>query len=180
MTDTVFNVKLLTPTARLPEAGSEAAAGCDLFADFWDTDGKPRRLRAGGLRDTDTLVPEKDWISGTTEKDLFIKLPPFARVIIPTGIAAEISANVYAHLAPRSGLAIKAGCHVMAGIVDADYRNEWGVVICNLDPFEPMKITHGMRIAQVVLECVSLKRPTVVNSLSNTVRGLGGFGSTGL
>jgi dUTP pyrophosphatase len=84
----------------------------------------------------------------------------------------------YGRIAPRSGLASAHGISVLAGVIDADYRGEIGVMLHNTGEF-PVTISHGQRIAQLILE-VCLNLPIVeVDSLDETARGAHGFGSTG-
>ena len=81
---------------------------------------------------------------------------------------------------PRSGLALKQGLTVAnaPGTIDSDYRGEVKVILINLGE-DPVKISHGMRIAQLVLAPVSIAAPEIVSRLDETDRGAGGFGSTG-
>jgi dUTP pyrophosphatase len=109
-----------------------------------------------------------------------ITLKPLERAMVPTGIFIELPIGFEAQIRPRSGLAAKHGITVLnsPGTIDADYRGEIKVILVNLsnDPFE---INNGERIAQMVIA----KHETViwqeVESLSETVRGEGGFGHTG-
>lgn len=81
-------------------------------------------------------------------------------------------------VAPRSGLAYKHGIDTMAGVIDADYRGPVGVILANLSETDfPVKI--GDRIAQLIVERVVMPDVVVVDQLEDTVRGAGGFGSTG-
>lgn len=101
--------------------------------------------------------------------------------LIPTGISIELEDGYEAQIRPRSGLALKHGITVLntPGTIDPDYRGEIMVILINFGK-EPFVITNGMRIAQMVIsrfERVNLK---VVDELSSTSRGDGGFGSTGV
>merc|ERR1712172_269959 len=87
--------------------------------------------------------------------------------------------GTYARIAPRSGLAAKRMLHVGAGVVDADYRGEVGVVLFNHGP-TAFEIAPGDRIAQLILEKASMLDPVQTASLEDTSRGVGGFGSTGI
>src|SRR5210317_2336635 len=101
------------------------------------------------------------------------------RTIVKTGIAMAIPRGYYGRIAPRSGLAVKNGIDVLAGVVDSGYRNEIGVVLLNSgeDPFEFKK---GDRIAQIIFERVDPFELEVVDDFFNpTHRGMGGFGSSG-
>lgn len=102
---------------------------------------------------------------------------PGKRAVVGTGIAMELPDGVYGRVAPRSGLSVKHGIHIGAGVVDPDYRGEVKVVVFNLGS-EPYVIKPGYRIAQLILERF-LQEQVVVGDLSYTQRGDDGFGSTG-
>lgn len=101
-------------------------------------------------------------------------------VKIPLGFACAIPAGFEGQVRPRSGLATKHGLTVpnAPGTIDADYRGELFVALINLGK-EPIDITHNMRIAQLVIAPVSHATILEVDSLDETTRGTGGFGSTG-
>jgi dUTP diphosphatase len=101
-------------------------------------------------------------------------------VKIPLGFACAIPAGFEGQVRPRSGLATKHGLSVpnAPGTVDADYRGEMFVALINLGR-APIDITHGMRIAQLIIAPVSHATIVEVDSLEDTDRGAGGFGSTG-
>jgi dUTP pyrophosphatase len=107
-------------------------------------------------------------------------LRPGERRLVPTGLVVEIPPGFEAQVRPRSGLALKHGVTVLntPGTIDSDYRGEIGVILINLGP-EPFEIGRGDRIAQLVLAPVIQARLVVVEDLSQTARGVGGFGSTG-
>ena len=109
-----------------------------------------------------------------------VTLAPGERTLIPTGIALEIPPDYEAQIRPRSGLAIKSGVTVLnsPGTIDADYRGEVGIVVINHGEY-PVTIHRGERIAQMVFNMVAHARLVVVEELSPTDRGSGGFGSTG-
>ena len=107
-------------------------------------------------------------------------LPAGKRHLVRTGLELAIPPNHYGRVAPRSGLAVKAGIDVMAGVIDEDYRGEVGVVLVNLGD-EPVTINVGDRIAQLLVEKIG--KPEVVEvfqPLDATERGANGFGSTGV
>lgn len=108
-------------------------------------------------------------------------LPSLGRAIVPTGLAIALPAGWEAQVRPRSGLAAKNGVTVAnaPGTIDADYRGEVGVILVNLSP-EPFTITRGMRIAQMVIARHARAAWDEVEALPQSVRGAGGFGSTGL
>ena len=109
-----------------------------------------------------------------------VTLAPGGRAMVPTGLAIALPAGYEAQVRPRSGLAAKNGVTVLntPGTVDADYRGEVKVILINLgdDAFE---IERGMRIAQMVIAPVIQASFTEVDTLPETARGTGGFGSTG-
>ena len=104
---------------------------------------------------------------------------PRARALVPTGLAFTVPKGTYGRIGPRSGLALNKGIDTLAGIVDRDYIHEVGVILVNLGT-EPFVIEHGMRIAQLVIEKIETPDVVEVERLDDTVRGTGGFGSTGV
>jgi dUTP pyrophosphatase len=109
-----------------------------------------------------------------------ITLNPFERKLIKTGLFLEIPVGYEAQVRPRSGFALKNGVTVLntPGTIDADYRGEVGVILINLSQ-EKVEIHSGDRIAQLVFAKVEQAEWTEVETLSETERGEGGFGSTG-
>ncbi|MFN6038756.1 MAG: dUTP diphosphatase [Bacteroidota bacterium] len=110
-----------------------------------------------------------------------VELKPMQRALIPTGLFIELSEGYEAQIRPRSGLAFKHGITVLnsPGTIDADYRGEIKVLLVNLSD-QLFTINDGERIAQMVItkhECISWNEE---KSLSETERGSGGFGSTGI
>lgn len=110
-----------------------------------------------------------------------ITIHSLERVIIKTGLFIELPVGYEAQVRPRSGLAAKNGVTVLnaPGTIDADYRGEIGVILVNLSN-EPFEVQHGERIAQLVIAKHERADWQVVNDLSETTRGEGGFGSTGV
>jgi dUTP pyrophosphatase len=109
-----------------------------------------------------------------------LTLPPLGRALVPTGLALALPQGYEAQVRPRSGLAAKHGVTVLnsPGTVDADYRGEVKVILVNLSD-TPFAITRGERIAQMVIAPVTRARLVEATELDDTVRGAGGFGSTG-
>lgn len=107
-------------------------------------------------------------------------LDPMHRAIVPTGIRVEIPVGFEMQIRPRSGLAVKHGITLpnTPGTIDSDYRGPLGVALINLGA-EPYTIQHGDRIAQMIIAPVVQVGFEVVEALSDTARGEGGFGSTG-
>jgi dUTP pyrophosphatase len=110
-----------------------------------------------------------------------ITLPPLGRIIVKTGLFIELPIGYEAQVRPRSGLAIKKGITVLnsPGTVDADYRGEIGVILVNLSN-EDFVIENGERIAQLIIAKHERAEWIEVQELSETSRGEGGFGSTGV
>ncbi|SFR58602.1 dUTP diphosphatase [Maribacter stanieri] len=110
-----------------------------------------------------------------------VTLQPLGRAIIPTGLFVELPIGIEAQVRPRSGLAAKKGVTVLnaPGTIDADYRGEVGVILINLGS-EDFIVENGERIAQMVIAKHERAEWNVVDSLSETARGEGGFGSTGV
>ena len=109
-----------------------------------------------------------------------IRIEPMHRVPVPTGLCVAIPEGWEGQIRPRSGLALRQGLSMpnAPGTIDADYRGELKVLLINLGP-EAIEISRGMRIAQMLITPAPQAEIIVVDSLENTVRGLGGFGSTG-
>jgi len=99
--------------------------------------------------------------------------------IVKTDLSIACPPNTYARIAPRSGLAVKKFIDVGAGVVDADYRGPVGVVLFNFGS-EDFQVQPGDRVAQLILEEISMVDTIEVDSLEETERGAGGFGSTGV
>ena len=136
----------------LPACQTEQAAGMDLLACLTEAD------RATG-----------------------IKLPSLGRVLLPTGLAIALPDGFEAQIRPRSGLAVRHGITVLnsPGTIDADYRGEIKVLMINLGA-ETVVVSHGDRIAQMIVAPVQRARLVPVEQLDDTARGAGGFGSTGM
>jgi dUTP pyrophosphatase len=109
-----------------------------------------------------------------------VTLAPGARALIPTGIALALPPGYEGQVRPRSGLAARHGVTVLnaPGTVDADYRGEVQVVLANFGS-EPFVVSRGTRIAQLVIAAVQQVTLLEVDTLDSTMRGQGGFGSTG-
>ncbi|MEJ6392534.1 dUTP diphosphatase [Gymnodinialimonas sp. 2305UL16-5] len=134
----------------LPGYASAGAAGADLRANF------PAAERAGMI------------------------LAPGARALVPTGLRVAIPDGFEMQIRPRSGLALKHGVTLAnaPGTIDADYRGPLGIILINLGDM-PFDVTHGARIAQAVIAPAPQMHFEMVEALSETPRGVGGFGSTG-
>jgi len=115
--------------------------------------------------------------------DLFsieeVRLEAGGRAMVRTGLAIAVPRGYYGRIAPRSGLASRHGLDVLAGVIDSDYRGE---VVCALVNHgrEALTLEAGQRIAQLIVEAIITPEPAWADSLDETARGEGGFGSTGL
>ena len=122
-------------------------------------------------------------VSSVTE----VVMEPFARASVPTGVAIVGVPGVYMRVAPRSGLALKQGLDVMAGVVDADYRGEIMVILVNLSN-QTVKLDAKTRIAQLIptkydmspLNAITKEEFARLKEMDPSVRGEAGFGSTGV
>ncbi|RMA43820.1 dUTP diphosphatase [Rhodophyticola porphyridii] len=140
------------PAVALPDYATSGAAGADLRANFAPEE------RAAGLI-----------------------LRPMERRIVPTGLRVAVPNGFEMQIRPRSGLALKHGITLpnTPGTIDSDYRGPLGVLLVNLG-LEAYRIAHGDRIAQAVVAPVVQVEFRAVDRLEDTVRGAGGFGSTGV
>ena len=139
------------PSLPLPAYQTDGAAGADVCANF------PPDNREG------------------------ITLAPGGRALLPTGLRMAIPAGFEVQVRPRSGLALKHGVTVAnaPGTIDSDYRGPLRVILVNLGA-EPFHIAHGDRIAQLIVAPVVQAGFDLAESLDDTARGAGGFGSTGV
>jgi len=155
-----FQVKRLSQTAKIPKRGSQHAAGYDLYAD------------------ENTFVPamqcEITYVNGLQQ----YKVSAGSK-LVSTNIAISIPHGYYARGASRSGLAVKNSIEVGAGVIDSDYRGEVKVLLRNHGA-SSFEIKQGDRIAQLIIEKIITPDPMEVKELSDTLRGAGGFGSTGV
>lgn len=115
------------------------------------------------------------------EREKGITLQPMERFLCPTGLRVEIPKGYEMQIRPRSGLALKHGITLVnaPGTIDSDYRGPLGVILINLGA-APYTIHHAERIAQIIISPVIHARFDLAVGLSQSNRGAGGFGSTGL
>lgn len=135
-------------------------------------------------KDPDAVIPSRA-TPGSAGYDLTSVeshiILPGRRAIVSTGLSIAVPEGTYGRIAPRSGLAVKSGIGVGAGVVDSDYRGEVKVVLFNHDIHNTYEVKPGHRIAQLVLEkIVCAEVEEIVGELQDTYRGDGGFGSTGV
>ena len=107
-----------------------------------------------------------------------VTIAPHERTVVGTGLSVAIPHGFYGRVAPRSGLAIKRGLDVLAGVVDSDYRGEVMCALVNHGD-AAIELAAGERIAQLIIEAIALPAPVWADDLRETERGAGGFGSTG-
>lgn len=135
--------------------------------------------------DSDVILPSYAY-EGDAGLDLRanvdVDIAPFERKLIPTGLAVAIPEGFAGFVQPRSGLALKSGLSMAntPGLIDAHYRGELKVIAVNLDANEPIHISKGERIAQLVIQRVPVVSLMEVDELDKTDRGIGGFGSSGV
>jgi dUTP pyrophosphatase len=110
-----------------------------------------------------------------------LRIGPGERAVVPTGVAVEIPAGHAGLVLPRSGLAAKHGISIVnaPGLIDSGYRGELLVILLNTDREKSFTVERGMRIAQLVVVSVPEVRPVEAERLSETERGVRGYGSSG-
>lgn len=127
-------------------------------------------------------VPERK-TDGSAGYDLFsscdVVVPKRGYSLVNTDVAIEIPLNHYGRVAPRSGLAVKNGIHVGAGVIDSDYRGSVGVLLFNHSEND-FRVNIGDRIAQLIIEKIETPEIIVKEYLPETNRGENGYGSTGV
>lgn len=163
-----MNVNVIKSTMNeLPKYETVESAGCDLRADLWEIKEK-FLFNAKVVRDQYSVIEN-------------ITIAPGGRALIPTGLKMALPVGYEAHVRPRSGLAIKNGITVLntPGTIDSDYRGDIGVILINHGT-EPFEVHQGDRIAQLVIVKVEQATWNPVDSLDETDRGAGGFGSTNI
>ena len=106
-------------------------------------------------------------------------IEPWRRTTVQTDLQIVVPNGTYGRIVSRSGLCVRYGLHVGAGVIDPDYRGNVGVVLFNFGN-QSYNIKKGERIAQLVCEKIKLPEIEVVQSLTETIRGADGFGSTGM
>ena len=130
---------------------------------------------------TNNATIPKRTTEGAAKYDLIsaenITIPAHGRGVEKTGISLKVPKGTYARIAPRSGISVKKFLDIGAGVVDEDYRGEIGVVLIN-NGNQDFTVKEGNRIAQLILEKVSTPSVHEVQTLDETTRGAGGFGST--
>jgi dUTP pyrophosphatase len=119
-------------------------------------------------------------LAAAVPADVPVMLAPGGRSLVPTGFAIALPEGFEAQVRPRSGLAAHHGVTVLntPGTIDADYRGEIQIILVNLGS-EPFPVTRGLRIAQLVVAPVARASVIEAQTLDDTARGEGGFGSTG-
>ncbi|MCE5272335.1 dUTP diphosphatase [bacterium] len=136
----------------------------------------PYQLDAEGLEEPGYAHPGDAGLDLRASEALVIG--PGERALAPTGLRFAIPEGFVGLIWDRSGLAARHGLHCFAGVIDSGYRGEVKVVLANLGT-EPFSVERGMRIAQMLVQPVVAASPLRVESLEESRRGEGGFGSTG-
>lgn len=150
-----INIKKLDKNAKIPTRADAGAAGYDLYACYTPTN--------NGENNYDSVL-----------------IPPHERRFIHTGVAMAIPEGYFGGIYARSGLSCKKGLRPAncTGVIDSSYRNDITVVLFN-DSDQPREVKMGERVAQLVIQPYETVMFNPVEALSETERGLGGFGSSG-
>ena len=106
-------------------------------------------------------------------------VPARGKALLKTDLSIAVPAGTYGRVAPRSGLALKHGIDTGAGVIDEDYRGNVGVILFNHSDAD-FAVAAGDRVAQLILERIATPEVVEVDSLDDTQRGAGGYGSTGV
>ena len=163
---------------QLPSYETPASAGMDIRATFEHI--VEKFLFNTTISRHDEVYTDENGEIKTTHVINYITINPGGRALIPTGLKVAIPEGYEIQVRPRSGLALKNGITLLntPGTIDADYRGDIGVIIINHGT-EPFIIKAGDRIGQIVLNKVEKIEWQQVDTLPDTIRGEGGFGSTG-
>lgn len=162
-----ITIELLHPDAQRPHRATDGSAGYDLFAYL-----RGRRIRCSdGGRQWD--VPTED------RRDVAFELAPAVSALVPLGFKARLPEGYEAQVRPRSGTTFKKGLQIpnAPGTIDADFPDEWMVIVRN-PTAHPIRIEHGERVAQMVLQRFEVL-PFEEGRVGRTTERAGGFGSTG-
>src|SRR3546814_6930223 len=119
------------------------------------------------------------WIPEGEGAERILTIAPGQRMLIKSGIAPVIPTGWYGRVAPRSGLALKHGIDMLAGVIDSDYRGEIGIILLNTSD-QPFVIQHGDRVAQFIIEQAPQVDIRELDDMTSSDSGAGGFGSTGV
>ena len=163
-------------TSQLPNYETPASAGMDVRANFDNI--VEKFLFNTTIKEHENVRID---VNGETHHLIeSITINPGGRALIPTGLRVAIPEGYEIQVRPRSGLALKNGITLLntPGTIDADYRGDIGVIVINHGT-EPFTIMAGDRIGQIVLNKVERIEWKEVDNLPDTIRGEGGFGSTG-
>lgn len=165
--DDAIVLELLHDDARLPLRATQGSAGYDLFA----------YVRG---RTVDCSDGTRQWsVVVEAEHESPLELPAGAMALVPLGFKARLPAGYEAQIRPRSGASFKKGLAIpnAPGTVDSDFPDEWRVIVRNATA-QPLRISHGERIAQMVLHRYEVL-PFVNGAVARSTERAGGFGSTG-
>jgi dUTP pyrophosphatase len=153
----IIEIKRLFEDVKLPTRGSEYAAGIDLSAHSFS------HIEDGDLVSTDEET---------------ITIHSGCRCLVKTGLTIVVPEGYYGRIAPRSGLALKNGIDVGAGVIDEDFRGEVGIVLFNFGS-KPFEVKKGDRVAQLICERIVIPTIKEITKIPETKRDEKGFGSTG-
>lgn len=169
----------LAPDVRAPERATRHSAGYDVRAYLKGGAVRIHRAARGEVVEAPPVTESTRSEAGGVR--LFLPLEPGDRALVPTGFKARLPAGIEAQVRVRSSLAFRRGLVVpnAPGTIDADYRGEVGVILINLGD-TPFTVQRGQRIAQLVIAPLARPRLIPVAALPESLRGEGGFGSTGL
>ena len=170
----MLRVKKLTEFAIVPARGSACAAGYDLSRCVSVFSNCHTQHTYTNL--PPSFPPHSIPITASAYAGV---VPARGKAMLKTDIAIAVPLGTYGRVAPRSGLALKHGIDVGAGVIDEDYRGNVGVILFNHSDVDFL-VAAGDRVAQLILEKIETPEVEVVEDLSETVRGGGGFGSTGV
>lgn len=165
-----ITLELLHADARAPQRATEGSAGYDLFAHLTN-----RTVRCSDGNAVVELPTARDAASNLS----YLELPSNTTAMVPLGFKARLPHGCEAQIRPRSGTTFKKGLQIpnAPGTVDADYPDEWMVLVRNPGD-RPVRIDHGERIAQMVIARFEVL-PIEMGSVTRTTSRAGGFGSTG-
>lgn len=170
------NVKRLSPTAIIPTTANQDDAGYDLYFDCTDPHDMMQSQRGiVGVEKHIVLRPHGEDIT-----ENYVRLREESWAVFPTNITVETPSGYAVFVHSRSGMGAKHGVGLAngVGVVDAGYRNGIGVILFNHGK-EPVRIKHGDRIGQMIIQKIEKPALVEVDSLSETERGLSGFGDSG-
>ena len=160
---------VLGPVPTAPPGSTVLGIPAEQFNAMFANAHEQKKLKVKKHSDTATLPERKSLLAAGYDlcADQELTIPPGQRVTIDTNISVEIPPGHYGRIAPRSGLAVKQGINVMAGVIDTDYRGKVAVVLVN-HGYDVFQVNVGDRIAQLILEKCSTPEVEEIDELSAT------------